>query len=187
MAERSWRLYPEISRHERVMTDAIERRFGQLYRETFLDAPDINHALPVTVRALRCIDDYVVCLLLTPWMFARLFLPLREPPFELPPGWSAAERRGESYVVLGPALTLSLSSGEQATHLNFDPVLGHYLLQPLALTMENYRSPEDVFRAWNQVIETRDRIMAERKRDCPWQKEVSRREFFARFTSARES
>jgi [NiFe]-hydrogenase assembly, chaperone, HybE len=186
MAERTWRLYPEITRHERTMTDAIERRFGQIYHEAFPDTFGINRTLPVTVRAFRCIDDYVVCLLLTPWMFARLFLPAREPPIELPRGWSGAERRGEPYVVLGPSVTLPLSGGGQPVHLNFDPALGHYFLQPLALAMEDYETAEDVFRKWNEVIEKRDRVMEEKRRDCPWQKEVSRREFFARFTPTRE-
>ena len=46
------------------------------------------------------------------------------------------------------------------------------------MNMEQYRSADEGFAAWNEVIRTRDENMARMQRDCPWQKEVSRREFF---------
>ena len=46
--------------------------------------------------------------------------------------------------------------------------------------MEGYDSPEAVYHAWEQVIRTRDGNMERYRKDCPWQKEVSRRELFTR-------
>jgi hypothetical protein len=75
---------------------------------------------------------------------------------------------------------LAILGQSQQAHLNYHPLLGHYLLQPIALNMEPYASPEAVFEEWNQVIRTRDENMEKHRRDCPWQKEVSRRELFER-------
>ena len=51
--------------------------------------------------------------------------------------------------------------------------------------MTDYRSADEVFQAWNHVIQTRDRNMEKARRDCAWQKEVSRREFFGRLGKGR--
>ena len=51
--------------------------------------------------------------------------------------------------------------------------------------MGGYKSPQEVFDAWDHVIKTRDENIEKLRRDCPWQKEVSRREFFGRFKPGR--
>jgi [NiFe]-hydrogenase assembly, chaperone, HybE len=175
-----WQLSPAATGSDGDVVDAVEVRFRQIHEANFAGTMDCNEALPVQVRALRRIDDWWVFLLLTPWMFSRLFLPRQQPRLPLPTAWTAEGRRKQAYVVIGPPLELALQSGVQRAHINYDAVLGHYLIQPLVQAMEGYDSPDQVFSAWNEVIATRDRVMIEQQRDCPWQKEVSRREWFAR-------
>ena len=145
----------------------------------------LNLALPVEIRALRRIDTWRVLLLLTPWMLARLLFPDEEPELEIPPGWSADERRNADYIVLGPSLGIDLLGQSQQAHLNYHPRLGHYLLQPICLDMKPYASADAVFEAWNQVIRIRDENMEKARRDCPLQKEISRRELFRRIASTK--
>jgi hypothetical protein len=76
---------------------------------------------------------------------------------------------------------MRLLSQDQLAHLNYHPALGHYLLQPLCLDMEPYVEGDEVFRAWSEVIRIRDANMEQARRDCPLQKEISRRELFSRF------
>ena len=114
---------------------------------------------------------------------ARVFLAEREPDLNIPTGWSEDERSSSPYIVIGPQLDFTILKEKQRAHLNYLPKLGHFLLQPLVQSMERYESADSVFAAWNEVIKTRDRVMEEQKRDCRWQKEVSRREFFGLFRS----
>lgn len=181
MAESTaWQLAAFAAGDDAEVIGAVEARFRGLHEAVFAGSLDCNHALPVRVSALRRVEDWRVFLLLTPWMMSRLFLPLRPPRIALPSGWSAESRRGQAYVVIGPAVRLTLGTGEQSAHLNHDRVVGHYLIQPLVQAMDAYESADQVYSAWNEVIATRDRVMVEQQRDCPWQAEVSRREWFAR-------
>ena len=175
-----WRLSDSAAGPDSGIVHAVEERFQQIHAAEFEGSMDCNPALPVQMRALRRVDNWRAFLLLTPWMMSRLFLPLRQPDLPLPPAWTPEARRRQPYVVIGPALDLTLQSGVQRAHINYDDVLGHYLIQPLVLAMHAYESADQVFAAWNEVIAARDRVMAEQQRDCPWQKEVSRREWFAR-------
>lgn len=179
-----WQLAACAAGTEAELAAAVEARFRAIHETAFTGLFDGNPALPVQVHALRRVEDWWVFLLLTPWMLSRLFLPWRPPALSMPSAWSAASRREQPYVVIGPALDLRLSSGAQRAHLNYDALLGHYLIQPLVQAMEAYESAQQVFSAWNEVIATRDRVMAEQQRDCPWQREVSRREWFARLLGA---
>lgn len=175
-----WQLAAFTGTAAAEFSGAVEDRFRRLHATVFAGSFDCNHALPVQVSALRQVEDWRVFLLLTPWMMSRLFLPLRPPRISLPSGWTAVSRRGQPYVVIGPAVRLTLRTGEQSAHLNHDAVLGHYLIQPLVQAMDGYDSADQVFAAWNEVIATRDRVMVEQQRSCPWQAEVSRREWFSR-------
>ncbi|MDP2155438.1 MAG: [NiFe]-hydrogenase assembly chaperone HybE, partial [Sulfuricella sp.] len=109
----------------------------------------------------------------------------RDPGLRIPAGWSAAERAVAPFLVIGPLLDFTILGGEQKAHLNYLPELGHFLLQPLVQSMERFESADAVFAAWDEVIKTRDRVMEEQKRECGWQKEVSRREFFSRLAGNR--
>ncbi len=179
MPETAWQLSAVAALDDEAVAAAVEARFGEI-RDAFAEEELGNPGLPVLVRAVRRTEGWCVFLLLTPWMLSRVFLPESQPALSLPEGWSAAERTGQPYQVIGPALPLSLASGTQRAHLNHDPLLGHHLVQPLVQALAQFDSADAVFGAWNEVIATRDRVMAEQKRDCPWQKEVSRREFFSR-------
>ena len=43
-----------------------------------------------------------------------------------------------------------------------------------------YHDADAIFEDWNQVIRTRDENMEKARRDCPMQKEISRRELLRR-------
>lgn len=178
MADAAWHL-AGLPPHDAALAARVTAAFGDIYRRHFASEDFANHALPVEVRALRRVEGWRVMLLLTPWMLARLYLPETVPDLSVPPGWSAAERAGAPYAVIGPLCRFPLLGEAHRAHLNHHPELGHYLVLPLALSMAKYPSADAVFAGWNEVIATRERVMAEGKGDCPWQKEMSRREFLA--------
>ncbi|MDD5249337.1 MAG: [NiFe]-hydrogenase assembly chaperone HybE [Rhodocyclaceae bacterium] len=176
----AWRIGAALDADDAKVIAAVCNCFVAIYRKHFSGEWQVNHALPVEVRAFRRHDGWCVFLLLTPWMMARVYLPERDPGLRLPPGWSAAERAAAPFLVIGPSLAFTILDGEQKAHLNYLPQLGHFLLQPLVQSMENFSSADAVFEAWNEVIATRVRVMEEQRRECRWQREVSRREFFSR-------
>jgi hypothetical protein len=49
--------------------------------------------------------------------------------------------------------------------------------------MESFRTASEVYASWNEVIERRNENMKQRQRECQWQQEVSRREFFNRLAA----
>lgn len=164
--------------------EALGRTVLEVHRDILSEQlagdPMLNLALPVEIRALRRIEAWRVLLLLTPWMLARLLFSDETPELQIPPGWSADERRDADYIILGPKQGFDLLGQPQQAHLNYHPQLGHYLLQPICLDMGPYANAGDVFGAWNQVISIRDENMEKARRDCPLQKEISRRELFRR-------
>jgi hypothetical protein len=176
-----WQISPLVASDDAHLAAGVRARFEELYRSRFGDDWQVNHDLPVDVRAFRRSEGWIVFLLLTPWMMARIYLPEVAPGLALPPGWTPAERAGAPFVVIGPALSFEMLGGEQKAHLNYLPGLGHFLLQPLVQNMQAYASADTVFEAWNDVINTRVRAMEQMKRECLFQREVSRREFFTRF------
>jgi hypothetical protein len=179
MADTGWVVSPFAGERDDKVAAAVVASFRGVYQRHFSEEWLVNHDLPVEVRALRQSDGWQVMLLLTPWMLARVFLPARLPGIAIP-GWRAAERASAPYTVIGPPVTFSLLGAEHKAHLNYHPDLGHFLIQPLVQSMDNYASADEVFAAWDEVIRTRDRVMEEQKRECGWQKEVSRREFLGR-------
>ncbi|MBZ0104229.1 MAG: [NiFe]-hydrogenase assembly chaperone HybE [Sulfuricella denitrificans] len=185
MTEAAWQASVLAGMEDQQVIAAVSRCFGAIYRQQFSGEWLVNHDLPVEVRAFRRSDGWCVFLLLTPWMMARVFLPERDPGLSIPDGWSAAGRAAEPFVVIGPLLDFPILGGRQNAHLNYLPELGHFLLQPLVQSMERYDSADAVFSDWGEVIKTRDRVMQEQQRDCGWQKEVSRREFFSRLMGTR--
>lgn len=157
----------------------------ELHVSHFADDPMTNPDIGFQLRAFRRNRDWRLVLVLTPWMLSRLISPLRDPGVELPATWQAERRIHSEFVLLGPKVSFELLGSRQTAHLNFHPALGHYLLQPIVLSMSAYKSPDEVFEAWNHVIQTRDENMEKLRKDCPWQKEVSRREFFGRLARRR--
>ena len=177
----NWQLLDSNKSDDEVISCVIEV-FTELYQTYFINELLVNHNLPVEIRAFRHNDLWRIFLLLTPWTLARLFLPEREPPpgLEIPPGWQAKERASAPFTVIGPAMPLDILGGREMAHLNYHPKLGHYFIQPLIQSMEQFDSPDEAFNAWNEVIKTRNRVIEEQNRHCEWHQEVSRREFFAK-------
>ncbi len=175
-----WHLWPSEPSADERWIEAVRALHITLERELFATDPMANRRLGVEVRAFRRLEDWRVLLVLTPWMLARLLAPLRQPASAIPEGWRAPQRRDACHQVLGPTFQLDILGQSQAAHLNYHPILGHYLLQPIALNLEPYDSAEAVFQSWGEVIRTRDENMQRHRKDCAWQKEISRRELFAR-------
>jgi len=180
-----WRLGKVETLGDAALCRAVIDRFSTIRDRDFADDPFINRSLAIEIRALRRMETWCVFLVLTPWMLARIFLPERDPGLRVPIGWLAGQRADAPYEVIGPCLELALLGGMQQAHINYDEILGHYLVQPLVLTMARFDRADAVFQAWNEVIATRQKVMEEQRRDCPWQRELSRREFFARFSGHR--
>ncbi|MCK5719358.1 MAG: [NiFe]-hydrogenase assembly chaperone HybE [Thiomargarita sp.] len=164
--------------------DAIVKQvlavFSQLYQDYFLDELIVNHSLPIEIRAFRHSDIWCVFLLLTPWMLARVFIPTKLPKLVIPTNWQAEKRKLEPMLVIGPAMPLDILGGEEQANLNYHPNLGHYLIQPLVQSMEKFKTPDETFAAWNEVIKIRNQVIEEQNKECGWHQEVSRREFFAK-------
>ena len=176
-----WKLGSSPQHDDAAVIAAVCGSFGEIYAHQFAGEFQVNHNLPIEIRAFRRNDGWCVFLLLTPWMMARVFLPERDPGLAVPPGWSAEERASARFIVIGPQLEFIMLGETLKAHLNYLPELGHFLLQPLALSMQPYASASEVFAAWDEVIKKRDQVMEEQKRECGWQKEVSRREFLGFF------
>lgn len=174
-----WQLL-DSKKNDDELISAVLDVFTDLYQTYFVNELLVNHNLPIEIRAFRHTDLWRIFLLLTPWTLARLFLPERDPGIALPSGWQAAERAQAPVTVIGPAIPLAILGGRERAHLNYHPSLGHYLIQPLIQSMEQFKTPDEAFNAWNEVIKTRNRVIEEQQRRCEWQQEVSRREFFAK-------
>jgi hypothetical protein len=181
MTEDGWQLCPPGLAEDAALSAAVLEVHQSILRRELWGDPMLNLDLGMEQRALRRIEGWRVLLLLTPWMLARLLFPDQPPVPSLPGGWSAGERRQAPYQVLGPRVSFALLDQTQQAHLSYHPELGHNLLQPICLDMEPYPDAEAVFEAWGQVIRTRDENIEKAKRDCPLQREVSRRELFSRF------
>ncbi len=175
----NWQLLDSPQNDAEVINYVINI-FKEMYRTYFTDELLVNHNLPIEIRAFRHNDIWRVFLILTPWTLARVFLPKSAPKIEIPQGWQVKDRTTAPFTVIGPALPLDILGGREMAHLNYHPKLGHYFIQPLIQSMEQFNSADEAFKAWNEVIKTRDQVIEEQNRHCEWQQEVSRREFFTK-------
>lgn len=187
MYNSDWIPGPQILHQDEMLKALVTSVFSDIYLRSFADDPLINHRLSIEIRALRDIDDWRVFLLLTPWMLSRIYLRSEEASINVPPAWQVENRINEPYLVVGPQVGFCLLEHEQLAHLNYHPELGHYLVQPLILRMEQYNSVGEVYRDWNTVIETRNENMKKRQAECRCQEEISRREFFTRMVQTNDS
>ncbi len=149
-----WITRPHGLESDEALAEAVAAYHRELYATRFKEDPAVNHRLPVHVRNVQHSKPWRIALLLTPWMLARLWTADTTPPVAIPDGWSAEDRRESDYTVLGPAVALEQLGGQRA-HLNYAPPLGHYLLQPLVLSMEGYSDADAVFAAREEVLRTR--------------------------------
>lgn len=180
MAEAAWQGLAPTLAQDKDLVDAVLAAHRETLCREMSGVMGLNPSLPVQARAFRRLEGWRVLLLLTPWMLSRLLFPDEPPPLAIPAGWTATARRSAEYCMLGPRVPFQLLGQQQQGHLNFHPVLGHYLLQPICLDMEPYSDAEAVFEAWDRVIRVRDENMERARRNCPLQKEISRRELFRR-------
>lgn len=170
-----WRLFASAWDDSTFLDNVLEtyqRIYAGLPREMAT-----KDTLPIEIRALRRVGDWRVLLLLTPWQLARLLFPMRPPSIAEP---LVLDNLGMSPTALGPAIGLDILSGRERAHVAFEPRLGHYFQQTLIHDMRRFETPDAAFAALRAVIEVRDRNIAALQKQCAWQEDVSRREFFSR-------
>jgi hypothetical protein len=160
--------------------------FRDIQAQYFQDGFGINPALPVELRGWQERDGWYEGLLLTPWMLAHLYVPRVAPPEPLPQGWDADSRHGADYLVIGPAIDVDIGEERPSVHLNYDPALGHYCLQPLVQSLAKYPDAEAVYAAWETVLasraRTRQQMLDEQEQQRQQQQQpLSRREFMTRW------
>ncbi|MBT8421074.1 MAG: [NiFe]-hydrogenase assembly chaperone HybE [Gammaproteobacteria bacterium] len=176
----TWEI-PLATLEDTAFVAAIEAAFADIYRTWFTQEDMmVNHDLPILVRALRRVEPWRVFLLLTPWMLARVYMPVQAPPVAIPAGWRATEQSNKPYTVIGPGIQVQVKKTTEKAHVNYHPAIGHYLVQPLIQSMEDFTSPNDAYEAWNNVIRIRTENIKKLNRRCHWQEDISRREFFHR-------
>jgi hypothetical protein len=174
-----WCSVPAALQDDEALLTAVVEEHRLLYARCFRDDLEVNHQLPIMTHAFRRLGRWRVFLLLTPWMLARLFVPDEPPDIEVPDDWRAQTRKGLPYAVIGPTFELDLLTGKQKAHLNYSTSIGHYLLHPLILSMDRFQTPDEVFRAWNEVIAARNENLKKMQKQNPQHEEISRREFFS--------
>ncbi|MEJ2455355.1 MAG: [NiFe]-hydrogenase assembly chaperone HybE [Candidatus Thiodiazotropha sp.] len=181
MPNRNWQVLPDHLQSEMRFKMALLIAHRGIYNRHFAGDPMVNPALGFHLHGYRYTENWRIVLALTPWMFARLLFAESPPDIEIPDDWLSEQRRSMDYQLLGPMVDLPLETGGTKAHLNYHPTLGHYLLQPIALNMQNYANAREAFEAWNLVIETRDERLKQMEQQCNWQQEISRRELFGKF------
>ncbi|VBB69784.1 hypothetical protein RIEGSTA812A_PEG_1257 [invertebrate metagenome] len=174
----AWHLYPPALHDDTVLRAVIITVLESVHRPRFIGQLASNLALPVMIHSLRRVGFWRICMVLTPWMLAYLLLPDQDPGLAVPDhltteGANAAD-------MLGPVISFTLLGTQHKAHLNFDPQLGHYLLQPLILGMDRYTDAKAVFIAWDHFVVTRMAAAKRSKRSSREQQEtISRRELLA--------
>ncbi len=172
------------------LEDAREKvlaAFRQIQEQNFRDGFGINPALSVELCGWQERGGWYEGLLLTPWMLAHLYVPQTIPPEPLPEGWEAADtRRDAAYLVIGPAIDFDIGEERPTAHLNYEPALGHYCLQPLVQALAKYPDAQAVYAAWETVLasraRTRQQMLEDQEQQCQQQQRpLSRREFMTRW------
>ncbi len=177
----AWQPLPAHLRSDMRLQMALLIAHRQIYERHFALEPTANPALGFHLHGYRHLGNWRIVLALTPWMLSRLLFAELPPPIAIPEAWRSERRRDADYQLLGPVVELPPELSTLKAHLNYHPTLGHYLLQPIALNMQPYASAQEVFEAWNQVIELRDERLRQMEQRCSWQQEISRRELFDRY------
>jgi hypothetical protein len=180
MPDRQWQLLPPHLHPDMRFQLALLVAHRRIYDRHFAQEPSANPALGFHLHDYRRTGEWRIVVILTPWMLSRLLFPERVPDIPIPEGWSAEERHESDYQLLGPTVDLAWNGGDIKAHLNYQEILGHYLLQPIALDMQQYDTPESAFSACDKVITTRDEHMQRTQQSCSWQEELSYRALFAK-------
>jgi hypothetical protein len=173
MHETRWQLLPKALADDTKFKQALINVHRDIYDEFFEDNPLINSSLGFHLHDYQRTSGWRVVLILTPWMMSRLLFPENNPHIVIPDGWSGEERCSTDYQVLGPSLRLGWSGNYMQSHLNFHAQLGHYLIQPILMNMQNYKTPQAALAAWNAIIRRRDAKINRRQLSCPCQEEFT--------------
>ncbi len=151
--ELEWQLLPPHLNSEMRFKMALLVTHRQIYNRHFALEPGVNPALGFHLLGYRRTENWRIVFALTPWMLSRLLFAETPPVIEIPDGWRSEQRLETDYQLLGPLVDLPLETGGTQAHLNFHSILGHYLVQPLTLNMQQYANAREVLKAWNHVIE----------------------------------
>jgi hypothetical protein len=121
----------------------------RLYDRYYASDPQANRSLGFHLHGYRRLEGWRITQILTPWMIARLWFPEDLPPMPLPDNWQA----DADYDPLGTEVNLPAALGGGVAHLNYDPSLGHYLVQPITLEMLPYTTAQAAFEAWSHGLQ----------------------------------
>lgn len=164
-SESDWQLIQANNLKE--VHDQLLEVFENTYHQDFEDEwMGVNHHLKVELRGLKLVDGWVTGFLLTPWMLCSIYIPvLKTPDIIIEDEWLPEVRKNQDYVVIGPLKTFLLGESEQKANLNFDQLIGHYLLQPLVQIMDKYEDNAQAFSAWSDVIKFREAFYAKKQQE----------------------
>ncbi|MBF0175253.1 MAG: [NiFe]-hydrogenase assembly chaperone HybE [Magnetococcales bacterium] len=155
---------------------AATRRLGAEQSVPGLEMEVINPLLGHEVRACRHVEGWSVFLQLTPWMLCRVLVPGKPPHDTVAQAWEQV-----SLPTLGPRVSLTMLGQDQDAHVQYDPQLGSFYLQPLVVGLSRYQTADQVFSAWTDVVQFRENVRRERSMTCRWQQDLTRREIFGSF------
>jgi hypothetical protein len=145
----------------------------------------MNPAVGYGWRGLSERDDWADGYVLTPWMLARVYLPLTRPAIDLPADWEAQARTGQPFQLIGPAMDVAVGEELHRLHLQWLQGYGHLLFLPLVQNLSRFADADEVWAVWDGVLAARDRNREERlaalqQRDAA----IDRREFLRRMSGA---
>ncbi len=152
MANTRWQLLPAKWQRDSLFRPALVEVHREIYRQFFYNDPRVNPQMGFHLHAYCRSTHWRVTLILTPWMMSRLLFPEHDPKILIPDGWSGEDRSHSEYQTTGPSLKLGCYGNEMIANLNYHTQLGHYLIQPLALSMRNYSSPLEALEIWNRLF-----------------------------------
>ncbi len=176
-----WQTLPASSAEDAL--SMVMQAFHGIYQQHLAGDLFLNHQLPLAMRGWHEHDDWYEGIMLTPWMLAHVYFPLKPPAEPMPADWDAAARKNAAYVVIGPLLDFDIGEERPSAHLNYEPSLGHYLLRPLIQSLGKYQTADEVFAEWDGVIAARlaYRQQMLEEQQAKQQEKVSRREFMTRW------
>ncbi len=154
MADTQWQLLPPNWLRDSVFRPALLDIHRDIYRRFFENDPRVNPQLGFHLHAYCRSTHWRATLILTPWMMSRLLFPEHDPHILIPDGWSGEDRSQSEYQIVGPSLKLGCCGNAMVANLNYHTQLGHYLIQPFALGMRNFKTPREAFEIWNKLFYT---------------------------------
>ncbi|MET0067730.1 MAG: [NiFe]-hydrogenase assembly chaperone HybE [Candidatus Thiodiazotropha sp.] len=152
MADTLWQLLPAKWQQDAIFRPALIDIHREIYQRFFHNDPRVNPQLGFHLHAYCRSSHWRSTLILTPWMMSRLMFPEQDPHILIPDGWSGEDRSQSEYQPVGPSLKLGCHGNAMVANLNYHTQLGHYLIQPFALSMRGFKRPREAFEIWDRLF-----------------------------------